>query len=128
MKLFKRIKNLFIALGIYEAVKYKVYNILYFRKKTSAELCGIVKFFWTNTPALQQRVLSLGGEKDILKKFVNSAKSGNVIWDIGAFVGMYSIFCEERIKCDGHVYAFEPEYKTFQSLKLNCKLNKALPT
>ena len=119
----RRLKNMLQKFSTLSSAKKLFYNLLFFRKKTYAEVCGIRKYFYTATPALQSRVQYLGGEKEMLEKFVNFTKPGNVVWDIGAYIGMYSIFCEERIKDDGHIYAFEPEFKTFQSFKKNCKLN-----
>lgn len=48
---------------------------------------------------------------------------GSTFFDIGANVGYYSILASKLVGKGGHVFAFEPEAKNFESLKNNILLN-----
>lgn len=51
----------------------------------------------------------------------------DVVYDIGANVGAYSLLIGKRIKdshSNGLVYAFEPESQNFESLNMNIRLNE----
>lgn len=64
-----------------------------------------------------------GFEKDeeaFIKKFL---KPGDILMDIGANIGLHSIFAGTIVGHSGHVYAFEPTPTTFKRLKENIELN-----
>ena len=52
-------------------------------------------------------------------------QEGDVFFDIGANVGVYSIYAAKRSP-KAMVYAFEPEYSNLHQLKLNIINNKLL--
>lgn len=39
-----------------------------------------------------KRVTTFSGEKSVLESFINQIKSSDVVWDIGANIGTYSLF------------------------------------
>jgi len=49
-------------------------------------------------------------------------KQIKIFWDIGANVGMYSVFIAKRFSC--HIYSFEPSKKYHKFLKLNTSFFK----
>ncbi len=53
----------------------------------------------------------------------NDLRPGDVFYDIGANVGIYTIYAAARLGSSGHVYAFEPHAPSFQSLMRNIALN-----
>ena len=55
--------------------------------------------------------------------FDDSIKQGDVIVDIGAHIGSFSIFAATKFR-DTIVYAYEPAPENFKLLKENIKLNK----
>ncbi len=57
------------------------------------------------------------------KKFINSIKNGNVVFDIGANVGYYTVIASKLVGNKGKVYAFEPDKRNFNLLKRNLFLN-----
>jgi FkbM family methyltransferase len=61
----------------------------------------------------------------MLDLFVDNLQTGDVVWDIGAHVGVYSLLAYDVVGQTGRVYAFEPEPRTYRMLRQNCKLNKA---
>ena len=50
-------------------------------------------------------------------------KPGEVFIDVGANVGLYSVFAASRVQATGAVYAFEPHVPTFHTLLINITLN-----
>jgi FkbM family methyltransferase len=50
-------------------------------------------------------------------------KEGDVVIDVGANIGYYTIMCSELVGHSGHVYAFEPTQHFGKVLKENLSLN-----
>jgi len=61
------------------------------------------------------------GKKKVYKKAI---KSGSVVYDIGANVGIYTIISSILCGETGHVYAFEPVPVNAKYLKKHVELNK----
>ncbi len=57
------------------------------------------------------------------KRFINSVKQGDVVLDIGANIGYYSILASKLVGKKGKVYAFEPDPQNIKLLYKNIKLN-----
>jgi FkbM family methyltransferase len=62
-------------------------------------------------------------EYSTLKLFSTILKQGDVIIDVGANSGLYSIFYSKLVGDEGKVHAFEPDSVTFSLLNENLKLN-----
>lgn len=60
------------------------------------------------------------GTNDWIRTYV---KKGEVFYDIGANVGVYSIMAGQQVGPTGSVYAFEPHAANFAQLLRNIKLN-----
>lgn len=60
-------------------------------------------------------------EMQFLKKFL---KMDDVVFDIGANVGLFTLICSEYVGNSGSVHAFEPSPQTFNWLEQNVKSNK----
>lgn len=61
-------------------------------------------------------------EDQQVKLFMTLSREARVIYDVGAFVGLYSILCRlENTKSD--IYAFEPNPYNFNRLNRNLELN-----
>ncbi len=59
-------------------------------------------------------------ETEVLKKIV---KKGDIIVDIGAHIGYYSLLFAKIVGNKGKVYAFEPDKNNFKLLMKNIKTN-----
>jgi len=57
---------------------------------------------------------------DIFKK---SLKRGDIVVDVGAYIGYYSLLASRIIGSEGKVYAFEPEPQNWSLLNKNIELN-----
>lgn len=71
-------------------------------------------------------LLKLGnqGEDEFMGKiFDEHINEGNVILDIGAQTGMYTIPFAKKVGDNGKVFAFEPESLAFEAIKKNAILN-----
>jgi len=51
-------------------------------------------------------------------------KLGNIVFDIGAYVGDTALWFSKAVGPQGKVYAFEPEPSNFEKLKANLERNK----
>lgn len=56
--------------------------------------------------------------------FLDIISPGNVVLDIGANVGYYTILSSSKVGNKGRVFAFEPNPETFKLLSENVKLNQ----
>ncbi len=63
-------------------------------------------------------------EYETLKIFTDFIKPGDVVLDIGANIGLYTLVASKKVGDDGCVIAFEPTSQTFQLLLENITLNK----
>ncbi|TSJ35959.1 FkbM family methyltransferase [Mucilaginibacter corticis] len=58
------------------------------------------------------------------KQFIsNFLRPGDVFFDIGANIGLHSLYAAEALKDSGAIYAFEPTPVTFNRLRENVTLN-----
>lgn len=61
-------------------------------------------------------------EEDIVQQF--SPKIGDIVIDVGAAFGFYTILASKRVGQQGRVVAIEPQPDSFKMLNKNIKLNK----
>lgn len=61
-------------------------------------------------------------ELDLVRQFVCS---GDIFFDVGANIGIYSLLASNLVGEKGEVHAFEPLASAYQSLKENVELNRA---
>jgi len=63
-------------------------------------------------------------EKYKAKFFCNFVKEGDVVLDVGAHIGYYTLLAAVRVGDSGHIHAFEPVSKIFERLSRNISINK----
>ncbi len=63
------------------------------------------------------------GEIRVLERILKIINPGDIIYDIGAFIGTHAIFMALKTGEKGRVYAFEPEKDSFEELEANIALN-----
>ncbi|OGI19104.1 MAG: hypothetical protein A3B68_07885 [Candidatus Melainabacteria bacterium RIFCSPHIGHO2_02_FULL_34_12] len=63
-------------------------------------------------------------DKKLIQYLIKYAKQGRSFWDIGANIGVYTIFLAKTIGDKGNVISFEPEEKCFKRLLQNIEYNK----
>jgi FkbM family methyltransferase len=79
--------------------------------------------FSVTSGTMVEHVTGFGGEKDILIDFLRRLTHDDVVWDIGASFGMYSIVAGVKLKNNCQVIAFEPEPMMRSLLHRNLRLN-----
>ncbi len=62
-------------------------------------------------------------EKEKTKHFLGQVRPSQVVYDVGAHVGYYSLLAATRVGPTGHVWAFEPVPQNFAYLKQHMELN-----
>ena len=70
--------------------------------------------------------LSWGGSHEPFETqfFEDNVKPGDIIVDIGANIGYYTLYFAKKVTNQGHVYAFEPDPVNFELLNKNIEINK----
>ena len=69
------------------------------------------------------RMVSEEYEPDVWDRLIKEIKPGDVAADVGAYIGLYAITLAKRVGPSGSVVAFEPDVKSFASLKEHVTLN-----
>lgn len=76
-----------------------------------------------NNFAIQDMFINMSSHEDeILQHF--TPKEGDIVVDIGAAFGFYTILASQMVGQKGRVIAIEPQPESFQMLNSNIKLNK----
>jgi len=110
---------------------YSVYESLYFKLKyrgASLTLRHGGETILVRTRSKADVVLAgnfLKNERETLDFLLENLRDRDTVWDIGANIGLFSLFCAKRIGAEGRVYAFEPEPATFCALEKNLADNHA---
>jgi FkbM family methyltransferase len=63
-------------------------------------------------------------EADVLREFFALLRPGDVVWDVGANVGTYTLMIARAVGAHGLVVAFEPSRECFGRLSENVSLNR----
>ncbi|VAW73258.1 hypothetical protein MNBD_GAMMA15-647 [hydrothermal vent metagenome] len=116
------LSKLLNSVGLYQPLRILFYKL--FRAKTPVEISGIHATFYSSTPDLYRRIVNFGGEREQIQLFLDTVQPGETVWDIGSFIGMFTVLSSKRVGEHGQVIAFEPEPDTYKKLLSNCKLNQ----
>lgn len=57
------------------------------------------------------------------RRFAARLRPGDVVYDIGAHVGLYTLLSSSKVGAEGHVYAFEPSPRNAKYLRRHIELN-----
>lgn len=89
--------------------------------KTKQNIAGVdVQFVAENTQDVQYH--EFDSEVPIIKDILSELDNGDVFFDIGSNIGMYSCVISQRIGAES-VVAFEPSPPAYRKLQKNSKLN-----
>ena len=130
---FQKIARLFWGTGVGDIPGVlPVYNFLsrlLWSNKTVAEVQGSQMYVSPdNLPksyvrTFQAYILSGGWEKLTTEMFKKVVKEGDVVLDLGANIGYYTLLAARLVGKTGKVYAFEPEPTNYSLLCKNVELN-----
>ena len=62
-------------------------------------------------------------ERPVLKSLLEALLPGAVAYDIGASIGIHTVFMAKRVGKNGRIIAVEPDIDAYESLQVNLKLN-----
>jgi len=91
-------------------------------KSDFSEIQGSKMFLGEGDP-MGISIEGVWGELDT-EVFKNSIKKGDIVVDVGASIGYYTLIAAKIVGDTGKVFAFEPESKNFEILKKNVEINK----
>ena len=63
-------------------------------------------------------------EPEVWKHLMAQVQPGDIVADVGAFIGLYTIALAKRVGPSGKVVAFEPDPENFAALKAHVELNR----
>jgi FkbM family methyltransferase len=69
------------------------------------------------------RSFPLNYQPEALPKFLRLLSPGDIFWDVGAHIGIYSLLAAKRVGLGGTVVAFEGNPETHRLLELHIKAN-----
>ena len=69
------------------------------------------------------RVRNLGGEPMMDMLIEKELLPGDIVYEVGANIGFYSVIMAKKVGPSGKVFAFEPETVNFERLRVNTELN-----
>lgn len=95
------------------------------RPRTPLTIHNHTALFWTPNPILYRRVHELRGEEKLLDQLLSLTQEGDIFWDVGANIGIYSLLLSSAVGKQGTVYSFEPEPQSCTWLNQNRALNRA---
>ncbi|MFQ5738304.1 MAG: FkbM family methyltransferase [Acidobacteriota bacterium] len=87
------------------------------------EVAGKSAQFYYFTKAEGEGLNSLGGERHLLEPFLQSLRPGDCVYDVGAGIGLYTLFAAKTVGKEGFVVAVEPEEYCHERLQENLRLN-----
>jgi FkbM family methyltransferase len=89
----------------------------------SVPLNGVTSRFLVSSTDELRRTQTLGGEGRFLQRLLQEIRPGEVIYDIGANLGLYTIFLAKAVGPHGRIIGFEPELRSFERCQENLGLN-----
>jgi FkbM family methyltransferase len=66
-------------------------------------------------------------EPDVWRALMSEVRGGDVVADVGAYIGLYTIALAQRVGPTGQVVAFEPDPRSFAWLCAQVELNRVGP-
>ena len=92
-------------------------------RSIDVSLDGLAASFMTLSASHEANLANLGGEREFLEEFVSAIKPKDIIWDIGASTGTFSVFAALKTGKNGRVIALEPEPELAELFQQNLSLN-----
>ena len=115
LKILEKISNRFITLRFKDFLEKKSYiNKTILNKKIS---------FFTPNELIRWRVDTILDKEPETIQWINTFNNKCIFWDIGANIGLYSIYASQNKK-NIKVYSFEPSTSNLRTLSRNISINK----
>ena len=93
-------------------------------KLLETKIFGKYRFYYlANDKYIGQRIALEKYEPYETKLILRQAKKSDVVVDVGANIGYYTVLLADKVGKTGKVYAFEPDIISFEILKKNIEAN-----
>ena len=79
--------------------------------------------FRTSSSLEREEIASLGHEGRLLRRVIREVREGDVVFDIGTSLGLYTVFFAKATGPTGRVVGFEPEARTHRRVQESLGLN-----
>lgn len=113
-----------LALGrAVRALGYQVRFRLSQRESVVVRVRDLTVTFPISSPFEMQHVETVGGEKKLLHRLIQEARTGDVAYDIGTNIGLYTVFLAKAVGEKGCVIGFEPELRSYRRCQYNLRIN-----
>lgn len=120
--------------GVYWSIVHRVFKLTYgkhllsplvdFLKPDFIVTHGIKMFVDKKDQAVSlQLILTKIWEPFETQVFLRTVKKGDVVLDVGAHIGYYTLLAAQKVGVRGKVYAFEPDPRNFALLSKNVQAN-----
>lgn len=120
--------------GVYWSFIHRLYKIPNMKKMLNPLIChmkpnhiifeGSILYIDKNDTVISQELLQSGKWEEFeTKVFKKNIKKGDIVLDIGAHIGYYTLIAAKIVGKKGKVYAFEPDTKNFSILQKNVEAN-----
>jgi FkbM family methyltransferase len=80
--------------------------------------------FHVSTNIEVEKIIKKDNEKELLETFLQEIRPGDIVLDIGANIGLYTLPSALKLRGNGSVFAFEPAPIWFKRLRENIELNR----
>lgn len=127
-------KNDLKTKGLYWSVVHRIYKIpkmrlllmpiVNFLKPDYVLVDGLKLYIDKEDDTISQQLVQNGKWEEFeTEVFKNKVKKRDVVVDVGAHIGYYTLIASKKVGADGSVYAFEPDPRNFLFLEKNVKVN-----
>lgn len=79
--------------------------------------------FYCRSPKIADYIATLNHEAEDIFAFLELLRSFDVFWDVGANMGVWSIFASLHLEQGGQVFAFEPMLKNVDAIRRSLRKN-----
>lgn len=110
--------------GLEERARILLYRLLGRHRIKRVTVCGETLMFACPSPQTSDYVATINFEKENLEDFLGLLRPGWVVWDVGANIGVWTLFCARKVGPTGHLTAFEPMREALALLRRNLELNR----
>ena len=108
--------------GIYEYIYGKAHSSI---KEEMLVHTPMGLYIYVNYWDFVEREIANGTyEKRYADFFCSKVQEGDVVVDVGAHIGYFSLLASERVGDEGYVYSFEPVPRNYERLMRNLKVNQ----
>lgn len=88
------------------------------------ELAELTPRYCIGSKIEAEKILEKDFEETFMEIFLKEIRQGDIVFDIGANIGLYTLPSVLKLNTTGKVFAFEPVPLWFQRLKENIELNR----